>query len=136
MRLDGFGLLVNDMATMVRFYRDVLKFEIKEAEDTSNVYLVKDGTLFLLYGRKDFEKMTGHKYEYIKGLNGHFELALYVDTFGEVDSSFSAAVENGATPILEPTTEPWGQRTCYIADPEGNLIEIGSWNKPYEVKDL
>ena len=28
------------------------------------------------------------------------------------------------------------QRTCYIADPEGNLIEIGSWNKPYEEKDL
>ena len=29
-----------------------------------------------------------------------------------------------------------GQRTCYIADPEGNLIEIGSWNKVYEQKDL
>lgn len=28
-----------------------------------------------------------------------------------------------------------GQRTCYIADPEGNLIEIGSWDKPYETKD-
>ena len=80
--------------------------------------------------------MTGHKYDYIKGLNGHSELALYVDTFDEVDSSFRTAVENGATPVLEPTTEPWGQRTCYIADPEGNLIEIGSWNKPYEVKDL
>ena len=24
------------------------------------------------------------------------------------------------------------QRTCYIADPEGNLIEIGSFNKPFE----
>jgi glyoxalase family protein len=46
-----------------------------------------------------------------------------------------AAVENGATPVPEPETEPWGQRTCYIADPEGNLIEIGSWNKPYEEKD-
>ncbi|MEG0494612.1 MAG: glyoxalase, partial [Clostridia bacterium] len=23
----------------------------------------------------------------------------------------------------------WGQRTCYIADPEGNLIEIGSFTK-------
>ena len=28
MRLDGFGLLVNDMATMIRFYRDILGFEI------------------------------------------------------------------------------------------------------------
>ena len=45
------------------------------------------------------------------------------------------AVEKGALPVLPPETEPWGQRTCYIADPEGNLIEIGSWNKPYEEKD-
>ena len=57
MRLDGFGLLVEDMGKMIRFYRDVLGFEIK------------------------------------------------------------------------------GQRTCYIADPEGNLIEIGSWNKSFEEKD-
>ncbi|MBQ9208416.1 MAG: VOC family protein [Oscillospiraceae bacterium] len=135
MRLDGFGLFVDDMAVMIRFYRDVLGFEIKESEDTENVYLVKDGTLFLLYGRQDFEKMTHRRYEYIKGLNGHFEIALYVDTFDEVDAVFKRAVESGATTVLEPELEPWGQRTCYIADPEGNLIEIGSWNKPYEEKD-
>ena len=136
MRLDGFGLLVKDMEKMIRFYRDVLGFEIREAEDTSNVYLVKDGTLFLLYGRDDFEKMTGRHYDYVKGLNGHFEIALYVDTFAEVDEAFRTAVENGAEPVMEPETEPWGQRTCYIADPEGNLIEIGSWNRPYAEKDL
>lgn len=132
MRLDGFGLLVDDMAGMIRFYRDVLGFEIKEGEDTSNVYLVKDGTLFLLYGRQDFEKMTSRKYQYIKGLNGHFEIALYVDTFEEVDKEFENAVKKGATPVLEPENEPWGQRTSYIADPEGNLIEIGSFNRPFE----
>ena len=135
MRLDGFGIFVEDMASMVRFYRDVLGFEIKEAEDTSNVYLVKDGTLFLLYGRKDFENMTDRRYEYVRGLNGHTEIALYVDTFDEVDEAFKRIVENGGKAVLEPTTEPWGQRTCYIADPEGNLIEIGSWDKPYEIKD-
>ena len=136
MRLDGFGLLVNDMAAMIRFYRDVLGFEIREPEDTSNVYLVKDGTLFLLYGRKDFEELTHHRYDYVKGLNGQSEIALYVDAFEEVDVAFRNAVANGAKPVLEPETEPWGQRTCYIADPEGNLIEIGSWNKPYSEKDL
>ena len=31
MRLDGFGLFVEDMAKMIRFYRDVLGFEIKES---------------------------------------------------------------------------------------------------------
>lgn len=135
MRLDGFGLFVKDMGAMIKFYRDVLGFEIKEGENTSNVYLLKDGTLFLLYGRDDFENMTSKKYEYVKGLNGHSEIALYVDTFEEVDSEYRNAINKGAKPILEPTTEPWGQRTCYIADPEGNLIEIGSWNKPFEKKD-
>ena len=131
MKLDGFGLFVEDMGRMIRFYRDVLGFEIKEDEDTSNVYLVKDGTLFLLYGRRDFEQMTNRKYQYVKGPNGHFELALYVDTFDEVDAEFARVVGMGAEPVLPPTTEPWGQRTCYIADPEGNLIEIGSFNKPF-----
>lgn len=41
MRLDGFGLLVEDMAKMIRFYRDVLGFEIKETEDTSNVFVFR-----------------------------------------------------------------------------------------------
>lgn len=131
MRLDGFGLFVEDMAKMIKFYKDVLGFEIKESEDTSNVYLIKDGTLFLLYGRKDFENMTNRKYEYTKGVNGHFEIALYVDTFEEVDEEYANAVDKGAVSVLEPVTEPWGQRTCYIADPEGNLIEIGSFNKPF-----
>ena len=135
MRLDGFGLFVEDMAKMIKFYRDVLGFEIKESEETSNVYLIKDGTLFLLYGRNDFENMTHRRYEYVKDLNGHTEMALYVDTFEEVDITFKKAIEHGATPVLEPELESWGQRTCYIADPEGNLIEIGSWNKPYEEKD-
>ena len=54
MRLDGFGLFVDDMAKMIRFYRDVLGFEIKESEDTSNVYLVKDGTLFFAVWKKRF----------------------------------------------------------------------------------
>ena len=131
MKLDGVGLFVNDMATMVRFYRDVLGFEIKEGENAVNVYLIKNGTLFMLYERKNFEKMTNRKYEYLKGLNGHFEIALYVDTFEEVDSEYAKAVEKGAQSVLEPTTEPWGQRTYYIADSEGNLIEIGSFNKPF-----
>lgn len=131
MKLDGFGLFVKDMAKMLTFYRDVLGFEIKEDLDTSNVYLVKDGTLFMLYGRKDFEKMINRKLEYTKLYNGHFEIAFYVDTFEEVDQKFEEVVAKGATPILAPETEPWGQRTCFIADPEGNLIEIGSFNKPF-----
>jgi len=129
MRLDGFGIMVDDMAVMIRFYRDVLGFEIREPEDTSNVFLEKDGTLFLLYRKSDFEKMTGRKFSYCTGVNGHYEIALGVSNYAAVDTAFSKVVAAGAEPVMEPTTEPWGQRTCYIADPEGNLIEIGSFNR-------
>ena len=32
MKLDGVGLFVNDMGAMIRFYRDILGFEIQESE--------------------------------------------------------------------------------------------------------
>ena len=129
MKLDGFGIMVDDMAVMVRFYRDVLGFKITEPEDTSNVFLEKDGTLFLLYRKSDFEKMTNRKFSYCSGINGHYEIALGVENYAAVDQAYARVTAAGARGIMEPTTEPWGQRTCYIADPEGNLIEIGSFIK-------
>lgn len=129
MKLDGFGIFVKDMPAMVRFYRDVLGFDIKEDEQASNVFLKKDGTLFLLYRRTDFEKMAHRSFRYADGISGHAEIALSVENYAAVDEAFRKVVVLGAVPVLEPTTEPWGQRTCFIADPEGNLIEIGSFNK-------
>ena len=130
MKLDGFGLFVDDMEKMVNFYRDVLGFEIQWEKGGNNVFLVKDGVTFLLFGKKDFEKMTSRSFSYIKGgQNGHFEIALSVPTFADVDKEYERVCRMGAVSAMPPTTEEWGQRTCYIADPEGNLIEIGSFNK-------
>lgn len=129
MRLDGFGIMVDDMAAMIRFYRDVLGFAIKEGEDATNVFLEKDGTLFLLYRKTDFEKMTNRKFSYCSGINGHYEIALSVENYAAVDKAYKEMVAAGAQGIMEPTTEPWGQRACYITDPEGNLVEIGSFVK-------
>ncbi len=129
MKLDGLGIMVDDMAVMVRFYRDVLGFEIKEEEDTLIVYLEKDGTLFLLYRKSDFEKLIDRKLSYCAGLNGHYEIALSVDNYEQVDKTFAEVVAAGAKSIMEPKTMFWGQRTSYIADPEGNLIEIASFTK-------
>lgn len=90
--------------------------------------LEKDGTLFMFYGRNDFEKMTNKRFNFASGINGHYEIALSVPTFKDVDLVYDEIVSKGAESVMQPTTEPWGQRTCYIADPEGNLIEIGSFN--------
>jgi len=129
MRLDGIGVFVNDMKTMVEFYKNILGFEIEWDGKEPNVMLKKDGTLFMFYGRSDFEKMTNKRFNYANGINGHYEIALSVSQYSDVDLVYSDIISKGAESVMEPTTEPWGQRTCYIADPEGNLIEIGSFNK-------
>lgn len=126
MKLDGFGIFVKDMPTMIQFYRDVLGFDIKEQEDASNVYLEKDGTLFLLYPRNSFEEMTNRSFNYAPGINGHYGIALRVDSENELDFIFKEVVSKGAAPIMAPKRMEWGQYTSYIADPEGNLIEISA----------
>ena len=116
MRLDGFGLFVRDMPTMVRFYRDVLGFEIKEDEHTDNVYLKKDGTLFLLYGRADFEKLTGKRYEYVKGTNAHSELAFYVDTFEEEELIDISAVQANIAQLKKEIAEAEAKMDAYLKE--------------------
>ena len=128
MKLDGVGIFVKDMGTMIRFYRDVLGFEITEPEDAVNVYLEKDGTLFMFYPRTEFEKFTGKTLNYAEGLCGHYEIALQVEDYAAVDAAYEDILSKGGIPVVAPITCPWGQRTCYIADPEGNVIEIGSFN--------
>ncbi len=126
-RLRGLGLMVEDMRRMVRFYHDVLGFDIAYQEGMKHVLLEKDGTTFMMYGRRDFERMTCRGYQYTGGVCGHFKIALEVAGHEEVDRAYDRAVGMGAQPIYSPRTMEWGQRTCYIADPEGNLVEIGSF---------
>lgn len=126
MKLDGFGIFVKDMPTMIQFYRDVLGFDIKEQEDASNVYLEKDGTLFLLYLRTSFEEMTNRSFNYASDINGHYEIVLRVDSENDLDLIFKEIVSKGAVVIMEPKRMEWGQYTSYIVDLEENLIEISA----------
>ena len=51
---------------------------------------------------------------------GAFGKFMFIGVTSTVDKEYERAISLGAKPVFAPTTEPWGQRTCYIADPEGN----------------
>jgi len=127
-KFDAIGLFVNDLHIMVKFYRDVIGLEI-EWDGGPYAEFKHEGIRFMMYGREDFEKLSGQKFSYPKELNGTFELAIDLPKFDDVDNEFKRLVKMGATPVYYPKNEPWGMRSSYIADPEGNLIEVGSWNK-------
>lgn len=123
------GLFTTDNTKMVEFYRDVMGFETDWNGQEPNVMMHLGNMQLIMFPRPIFEQMTDRKYSYPSGLNGTMELAFHVPTFKDVDEEYSRVVSLGARSVFEPQTMPWGQRTCYIADPDGNLIEIHSFTE-------
>lgn len=123
------GLFTTDNTKMVEFYRDVMGFETDWDGQEPNVMMHLGNMQLIMFPRPIFEQMTDRKYSYPSGLNGTMELAFHVPTFKDVDEEYNRVVSLGARSVFEPQTMPWGQRTCYIADPDGNLIEIHSFTE-------
>ena len=127
----GSCILADDMDTMVLFYRDTLGLQTEWDGGNFAEFKTASGALaFWLYSRKEFVKAFGESYVPPKGLNQSFELALWLPTYADVDAEYERLLKLGLNfPSGEPITYDFGIRNFYIADPEGNLIEIGSTNR-------
>jgi catechol 2,3-dioxygenase-like lactoylglutathione lyase family enzyme len=128
-RIDMIGIFVSDLPSMVTFYRDVLGFDIEWDGQGPYAEFRHDGVRFSMYERAMLPGLLGKEPTYPSGLNGTFELAIVRPRFEDVDVEFRLVVERGAQAVYPPRDEPWGMRSSMVADPEGNLIEIGSWNR-------
>jgi lactoylglutathione lyase len=128
-RIDMIGIFVADIAAMVTFYRDVLGFEIAWDGKGPHAEFKHEGVRFSMYARQELPGLLGRAPTFPSGLNGTFELAIDLPCSENVDKEFARVVAAGGQPIYAPRDEPWGMRSSMIADPEGNLIEIGSWNR-------
>lgn len=128
-RIDMLGIFVKDLKSMVAFYRDVLGFTIDWDGNGPYAEFKHDGVRFSMYERAQLPELLGQSPSYPAGLNGTFEIAIDFPTYPEVDAEFTRVVNAGGKSVYEPRNEPWGMRSSMVADPEGNLIEIGSWNK-------
>ncbi len=128
-KFDMVGLFVNDLPRMVKFYRDVLGVEIEWDGKGPYAEFKHAGIRFSMYARAELPALLGQTPGYPAGLNGTFELAIDLPRYEDVDGEFARVVQAGGRPVYAPRLEPWGMRSSMIADPEGNLIEIGSWNK-------
>lgn len=119
-------VLVNEMEPMKQFYRDVLGFVV--IEDLGNyVEFKSDGVRFSLCTREVMYEATDHETYRESRVGQTFELAFPVGTPDDVNRVYKEITVMGATPIKEPEMMPWGRKTAFIADPEGNIHEIYSY---------
>lgn len=128
-RIDMIGIFVADLRRMVTFYRDVLGFAITWDGVGPYAEFANDGVRFSMYERAQLSGLLGQTPAYPAGLNGTFELAIDLPTSADADRMYAQVVAAGGQPVYAPRDEPWGMHSSMIADPEGNLIEIGSWNR-------
>ncbi len=128
-RLDMIGIFVSDLHQMVSFYGDVLGFSIDWDGKGPYAEFRHEGVRFSMFERAQLPGLLGQEPTYPSGLNGTFELAIDLPTPADVDREFARVVAAGGRAIYSPRLEPWGMYSSMISDPEGNIIEIGSWNR-------
>ena len=126
----GVGLYVDDIDKMVSFYRDTLEFETEHGGLFAQCKTKSGPVSLFMYDKKEFVKSIGEPYHPSSGINTTMEIAVWLPSFSDVDDEYKRLMELGIKSLTgEPITYAWGIRCFYIADPEGNLLEIGSTGK-------
>jgi len=116
-------ILTNNVPRLVSFYRDILGFSVKNDLD-QYVEFENEGVRFAICAHSIMEKATCHPSYSAPRRGQSFELAFPLENPGDVDEAYKQILALGATPIQEPATMPWGQRTAFFADPDGNIHEL------------
>ena len=115
-QLDYVILLCEDFALMKRFYQELFGFPV--ATEREDVLALKAGAVTFC-----LRKRTRH-YEGTSA-GAYFpavQLAFRVPA-GQVDVCHTELVTRGVTILDPPTNQPWGHRTVFFRDPEGNILE-------------
>lgn len=117
---DYIVLVVADLDRAVRFYCDVLELPLGHRSG-SYAQLATGVTRVALYERAAMAVTLGREIEPPSLDAPGFELGFKVD---DCDAAFDELVSRGATPAVRPTDRAWGQRTAYVRDPDGHLVEL------------
>lgn len=116
--IDYTVIFVRDMVAMRRFYEDILGFSvIRERSPRWIEYRVGDNTLALATPSRtagDAPTPNG---------SASLQLAFRVSA-PEVDQCAAELVRQGVTLLSPPTDQPFGHRTLFFRDPDGNLLEM------------
>jgi len=116
-------LLVRDLDKCTAFYRDTLGLQVRESESTpDSVSFQIENVYFFLLEVSAAARMISEAPLKLKIEGG--PRVLMAAGVEDVDAAYETLKARGVTFLRPPTDQPWGLRTAYFADPEGNLWEI------------
>jgi lactoylglutathione lyase len=117
----GYAILfVSDLERSVAFYRDVLGFPFRFANE-SYAEFATGGAKFSLYARSHLPELIGVAAPAGPAPWPQGEVAFLCD---DVDGEHERLRNAGVRVLAPPTDRPWGERTLHVADPDGNVVEL------------
>ena len=122
-RLDLIGLVVDDMARSLAFYRKLGFGLPAEADSEPHVEAALPGGLRIAWDTVDTIRSFDPGWTPPSG--GHrVALAFACDDAAAVDSTYRALVDAGYEGHKEPWDAFWGQRYAIVLDPDGNSVDL------------
>jgi catechol 2,3-dioxygenase-like lactoylglutathione lyase family enzyme len=116
--IDYTVIFARDMAAMRRFYEDILGFPLlRELSAGWIEYRVGNNTLALAK-----PSLTAADAPTPSG-SASLQLAFKVSAL-EVDQCADKLARQGVDLLSPPTDRPFGHRTLFFRDPDGNLLEV------------
>jgi lactoylglutathione lyase len=113
-------VIVSNLDRALAFYTETLGLELGHRSGQF-AQLATGATRLALFERSAMAKVLGATLDVPERAAPGFELGFKV---ADVDAAFAELVARGAEAAVAPTDRPWGQRTAYVRDPDGHLIEL------------
>ena len=118
-RFNGVCLVTNNLPRLRDFYCDLLQSGA-EGDDTF-VTILCDGAVFAIYTTTGMEGMAPGS----TSSSDHGGLTLEFEV-EDVDQEYERLLERDIPIVKPPTTQPWGRRSVWFRDPDGNIINFFS----------
>ncbi|MEQ4723090.1 VOC family protein [Nonomuraea sp. B19D2] len=116
-RFTGTCLITDDVPALAAFYADVLEAEAEGGEPFAMVTV--PGAVLSFFSVRGMEAMVHGSMGAATG--GNFTLEFEVT---DVDQRHERLAARGIEILKPPTTQPWGRRSVWLRDPDGNIVNL------------
>ncbi len=122
-QLDAVGIVVEDMARSLAFYRQLGLELSPEADQQPHVETALPGGLRLAWDTEETIRSFDPDWQ-PPTAGSRISLAFRFDAPGEVDAAYDKLVSLGYHGHKAPWDAFWGQRYAVLHDPDGNGVDL------------
>jgi len=117
MKLTGICLVTKNVPVLADFYKKVLRDEAQG--DEQHMEIKTNGAGLAIFSVQGMEAMAPHSTCNM----GHGSITVMFEV-EEVDKEYERLAGLGVEMIKPPQTYPWGARSFWFKDPDGNIVDF------------